>query len=63
MDLVPNQDNVLLVQSRTFGSHHPGGGHFARADGSVHFVAEQIEMSAYRQLAIRADGLPIGGAP
>jgi len=35
----------------SFGSPHPGGAHFARADGSTSFVAESIDMSLYRAAA------------
>jgi prepilin-type N-terminal cleavage/methylation domain-containing protein len=38
-----------------FGSYHPGGCHFVLADGSVHFVAETINLSVYQSLATRAD--------
>jgi len=48
-------------QSRYFGSYHVGGCHFAAADGSVHFVSENIDLATYRSLGIRNDGLPLGG--
>jgi len=37
----------------TFGfrSRHPGGLHFAMADGSVHFVSDSISLDIYRALA------------
>ena len=34
-----------------FRSNHPGGGNFLYADGSVHFIAEEIEMKVYRALS------------
>jgi prepilin-type N-terminal cleavage/methylation domain-containing protein/prepilin-type processing-associated H-X9-DG protein len=49
--------------SRTFGSEHPGGCHFCMADGSVHFLSENISIEVYQQLAIRDDGQPLGGLP
>lgn len=47
--------------SALFGSHHVGGCHMAMSDGSVHFFSENMDLATYRQLAIRNDGLPIGG--
>jgi prepilin-type N-terminal cleavage/methylation domain-containing protein/prepilin-type processing-associated H-X9-DG protein len=36
-----------------FGSQHPGGAHFAFADGSVHFLDESTDLAVYRELATR----------
>ncbi|MCI0460175.1 MAG: DUF1559 domain-containing protein [Gemmataceae bacterium] len=35
----------------SFRSRHPGGLHFAYADGSVHFLRDSIDLKAYRALA------------
>ncbi len=40
----------------SFGSMHPGGAHFAYADGSVHFVSESMDMGVYKAMASRAGG-------
>jgi prepilin-type N-terminal cleavage/methylation domain-containing protein/prepilin-type processing-associated H-X9-DG protein len=40
----------------SFRSHHPGGAHFCMADGSVHFIAQNINHTLYRQLSTKADG-------
>ena len=40
----------------SFGSKHPGGCHFSMADGSAHFVNEDIEIVVLRNLACRHDG-------
>ena len=37
-----------------FRSDHPGGGNFLFADGSVHFVREEIDMLVYQQLSTMA---------
>ncbi len=55
--------DTLNIQSRLFGSFHPGGCNFAMGDGSVHFVPQTIDLNVYRQVAIRDDGLPAGGLP
>lgn len=45
---------------QAFSSHHPGGVHFAFADGSVRLVAETIEGEMLARLAARNDGEPVG---
>jgi prepilin-type N-terminal cleavage/methylation domain-containing protein/prepilin-type processing-associated H-X9-DG protein len=40
----------------SFGSMHPGGCHFAMADGSVQFFNESINLATYRGLASRDSG-------
>ncbi len=35
----------------SFGSNHPDGCHFGLGDGSVQFIAEQIDLSIYKALA------------
>lgn len=49
------------IMSRTFGSFHNGGCHFAMVDGSIRFVSENIDITIYRTVAIRGDGLPAAG--
>ncbi len=39
-----------------FGSKHPGGTHFCMADGSVHFVRDDTDVTLLRALANRQDG-------
>ena len=45
----------------SFGSHHPGGCHFLFADGSVHFISEDVSHHIYQSLATRAGGEVIEG--
>jgi prepilin-type processing-associated H-X9-DG protein len=59
INLYPNTDGV--AGTRGFSSYHPGGCHFALADGSVQFVSENIDLTTYRQLARRGDERPVGG--
>ncbi|QEG24028.1 DUF1559 domain-containing protein [Mariniblastus fucicola] len=44
----------------SFGSRHPGGATFARADGSVGFITDSIEPSIFSGLGTRANGEVIG---
>ncbi len=37
----------------SYGSWHVGGGHMAYADGSVHFLSENMDLNVYRGLATR----------
>jgi len=55
----PAVNHTFDVQTRTFGSYHEGGCHFTMADGSVHFVSENVDLTIYQQMGKRADGLPI----
>jgi prepilin-type processing-associated H-X9-DG protein len=36
-----------------YGSFHPGGAHFARADGSVSFISDSIDLVTYGAMASR----------
>lgn len=45
-------------QQRVYGSWHPGGANFLMADGSVHFLSENMDLNVYRSLGKRADGAP-----
>ena len=53
----------LNTQSRLFGSFHTAGCQFLLADGSVHFISDNINLSTYQQMGVRNDGLPLGGLP
>ena len=46
----------LSTPTNTFGSFHLGGAQFAKADGSVLFVSESIDIEAYRRFGQRASG-------
>ena len=37
----------------SFGSEHPGGAHFLYADGSVHFISENVDLAVYKATATR----------
>jgi prepilin-type N-terminal cleavage/methylation domain-containing protein len=40
----------------SFRSYHPAGAQFCMADGSVHFIAQNINHALYRQLSTKAGG-------
>jgi prepilin-type processing-associated H-X9-DG protein len=46
--------------SAGFKSHHKGGAQFIFCDGSVQFLAEDIDYIIYNRLGDRRDGRPIG---
>jgi prepilin-type N-terminal cleavage/methylation domain-containing protein/prepilin-type processing-associated H-X9-DG protein len=50
-----------VTMGQGFSSRHPGGCGVALADGSVHFISDNIDIHAYRELAVRDDGAPRGG--
>lgn len=49
-------DTGLVQGLRGFKSLHPGGAQFVMADGSVHFIQEDIDTISYRGLSTRAGG-------
>ncbi|MDO4584752.1 MAG: DUF1559 domain-containing protein [Planctomycetia bacterium] len=48
--------DVNLFDHAPFRSHHPGGTHFAKGDGSVSFHSESTDLVVLKLLAIRNDG-------
>jgi prepilin-type N-terminal cleavage/methylation domain-containing protein len=53
--LVPD---MFFLMSKVFGSFHPGGGMFARGDGSVGFLSEGMDLAAFQSLGAMNDGGP-----
>lgn len=49
------------VATRGFSSYHIGGCHMLMADGSAHFLSENMDLATYQQLGRRDDNLPLGG--
>lgn len=49
-------DNYGSPCNGAFGSRHVGGAVFAFADGSVHFIQENIDLNLYRTLGQRGSG-------
>jgi len=54
---VPTGPENISHSNLPFGSFHPGGANFAYADGSVHFVNDDIEDAAYIALGSRNLGM------
>ncbi|HWL09813.1 MAG TPA: DUF1559 domain-containing protein [Planctomicrobium sp.] len=59
----PSKADPREHQSNHFGSFHTGGAHFLLADGSVHFLSQNMDQGTFRGLGIRDNGLPVGGLP
>ena len=56
MHRTPNTTNHIVH----FSSAHVGGLHFILADGSVHFMSENIDYNTFRNLGQISDGQVIG---
>ncbi len=52
----PCQANGTDNLNNSLRSHHPGGVQAARADGSVHFISNDIDATLYRGLGTRSGG-------
>ena len=55
----PGIGRTMFFNELFFSSEHPGGAQFTFADGSVHFVNEDIEFRTLQDMAIRNDGSTI----
>jgi prepilin-type N-terminal cleavage/methylation domain-containing protein len=55
--VAPNNVLPQHESDLSFGSLHPGGAQFAIGDGSVQFVATNIDLIVYRNIASRNDGV------
>ena len=58
---IPNAAEVGGVKYGAI-SMHEGGIQVVFADGSVHFLSENMDHTTYQQMGRHADGLPVGGA-
>ena len=52
----PADKKVVAFNNLPFGSMHPGGANFSSADGSVSFVAEEIDPQTYVAQASKDGG-------
>lgn len=55
-----NSDPERQTYAWVFSSPHPGGAQFAFADGSIHFVSDNINYLTLQQLAYIHDGQVVG---
>lgn len=53
-----SDDIMQLRNPGPYGSEHPGGAQFALADGSVRFVSESVDLTAYLSTASRSGREP-----
>lgn len=53
---VPPEKRLMTRNDLLFGSYHPDGAHFAFADGSARFIANDIDFTILEDLATRNGG-------
>jgi prepilin-type processing-associated H-X9-DG protein len=58
----PGAAKTMLLNDLQFGSQHAGGAHFGYADGSIHFLNDEMDFNLYQDLATR-NGCEEAGAP
>jgi prepilin-type N-terminal cleavage/methylation domain-containing protein/prepilin-type processing-associated H-X9-DG protein len=57
-----SQNTLYLgTHTRSFGSRHVGGAHFAFADGSGSFISDNVDLTGYQRTAVRNDELGLDG--
>ena len=56
LNSVQMANDLSNMNDFSFGSAHPGGGHFLLVDGSVHFFPETVEVRTLQAFATRAGG-------
>jgi len=56
----PGGQERVPLNDLWFGSYHPGGAHFAYADGSIHFLNDDVAMEIYLAMGSRNSGLALG---
>lgn len=49
-----------VLMEMAFGSYHVGDAQFTLADGSIHFISENVDLNLYRSLATRGGGEIVG---
>ena len=58
LNYMPNPPNPLdWPNAISFRSLHPGGANFCFADGSMHFISDEINFTLYRALSTRDGSL------
>jgi prepilin-type N-terminal cleavage/methylation domain-containing protein/prepilin-type processing-associated H-X9-DG protein len=62
-NLYPDLPIRTSTQMSSYSSQHPGGCNFVLADGSVHFMSDDINLGTYRLLGQRDDGQMQGNWP
>ena len=56
-------DPICQKLQLAYGSPHPGGMQLARCDGSVDYLAEDVDLVVWRDLATRDNQQPVTGRP
>ena len=57
----PTKTFTAALAVTMFGSHHPGGAHFALADGSTRLIADSIDLPLYQELGKRKKAMAVSG--
>lgn len=61
--LPPGGQATMRLNDLPFGSYHPGGAYFACADGSVHFISDDLDLIMFEALATIAGNEPTEPLP